>query len=106
MQVEICSNCCGEDRKEQCGKCGMDKEATELNGCCKDDSKQIKLEVDQKSDKLPLQNFGTWPIGITDINIYAHNWPHHTECSPIPLSTAPLRGKILFVYLLNCTFRI
>ena len=95
-----------KDRNEQCGKCGMDKEATESNGCCKDDSKQIKLEVDQKGNKLPFQNFSTWPIEITDSNLYTNDRPYLAECSPIPLSTAPPRGKNLSVYLLNCTFRI
>ena len=29
---------------EECGKCGMKKQ----DGCCKDESKQVKLESDQK----------------------------------------------------------
>ena len=38
----------GASDEDECGKCGMDKSETNDNGCCKDEHKQLKLDVDHK----------------------------------------------------------
>src|SRR5688500_1465038 len=40
---------------ESCGACGMKKSDEKENGCCKDESKAIKLDTDQKTLNVAIQ---------------------------------------------------
>lgn len=45
----------GDDSSEECGKCGMHLQ--ESNGCCKDDVKMVKMQVDQAFAKIVALDF-------------------------------------------------
>ena len=87
-----------------CGKCGMDTHKS--NGCCRDEVKIIKMEVDQKvashiSFELPaLEALVQTPSEfITASFINAGETRHYLNHSP-PLLTEQ------DTYLQNCVFRI
>lgn len=89
---------------EICGNCGM--HTGESNGCCRDEVKIIKMEVDQKtaSDilfELPaLEVTGHLPSQfIAAPFCIAEETAHHKNHSP-PLLTRQ------DTYLQNCVFRI
>jgi hypothetical protein len=90
---------------QQCRKCGMEKTATDLAGCCQDQHQFIKLDDDQKSDTINLEvsklqgemaGFGLFKELIKD-------FPAGYSISK---SRTPFRSCENETYLLNCTFRI
>ena len=90
---------------KNCGKCGMEKHPARDNGCCKDETKWLKIEDDHKTSpahfqvpKLPLET-------ISAILFFNDLFASQQVCA-IPESKAPLRSFEIETYLLNCVFRI
>lgn len=87
-----------------CGKCGM--ATTELNGCCHDEVKVIKLEQDQNNtpivsyDIAPLKLNFSDPSGFTVASYYKVGQQRHF-CNHSP----PLLS-VQDIYLQNNVFRI
>lgn len=88
-----------------CGKCGMEKNSSEENGCCKDEQKQVKLDNDHNAS-AGYKHLQTTPIAT------GHNFPeaslsvNDNISKKIPLSHAPLRCCSIADYILYCIFRI
>ncbi len=94
------------DEEEQCSKCGMDKTKSGDNGCCKDEYKQVKLNVDHQltiSDFDFLQTVavsepaffpGTLSVNVSSI------------AEENPTSNAPPQSRGIAIYKRNCVFRI
>lgn len=87
---------------DKCGKCGMEKDG----GCCKDEDKFVKNNVDQniaESAVQSMQGLSTAAL-FAFINSSENYFPSLIErypvCHPPPLISA---GEI---YILNCVFRI
>jgi hypothetical protein len=92
--------------EKECGKCGMEKETSTDDGCCKEEQKFISGEQSQKAPgflafELPLQ------IIDTDIN-YHSNWliPANSILSQLHYTNAPPRAQKVAAHIENCVFRI
>ena len=92
----------GESEAEECGKCGMP--TTDSDGCCKDEVKVVKLEVDHTLAKLLTADFSvSLPAVITANYLFT---PYLTSLAiEEPVAHGPpLREQD--TYLLNRVFRI
>ena len=96
-----------EDDNKKCGRCGMEKKESALIGCCREELKQLKVEIDQKlnndvspSFRLPaIQWFTSFhnyypPSQDTTSALFSHRLPAINQNQSI----AP--------YILLCHFRI
>jgi hypothetical protein len=98
----------GTSENKSCGKCGMDKEDNETNGCCKDEYKVVRLNVDQKSSQGKL-NISELPF-LADLS--ATCFRHENlqlqsgQIISSPLATPPPSGNTPAYYLRFCNFRI
>lgn len=89
----------------KCGECGMEKNNTKPNSCCKDEHKQLKIEKDQKTTaaiEMPQLIAYATPVSIIKLSI--HHFSSVTEENPF--SHAPLRSSSTAIYIRNCIFRI
>ncbi len=93
------------DEKNSCNNCGMEKDGSEKNACCKDEQKQLKIEKDQKTavafeltfsfvSALPASYY---PITFTELSSVTEEYP---------LNNAPPRTAVCPDYIRNCTFLI
>lgn len=95
------------NQKEECGKCGMDKsETNDDNGCCKDEHKQLKLDVAHKIagstfDHLQLLAIAL-PVSFVELPIISFS----SIAEENPTSNAPPRSFGVAIYKRNCVFRI
>ena len=91
--------------EKKCGKCGMEKEQNEDNGCCKDERQWIKIEDDQtlKSAQPEIPKLESEAIRLVFINntLFASE-----SVASSSENKAPLRSCETATYLLNCVFRI
>lgn len=93
------------DKDNSCNNCGMEKDGSEMNGCCKDEQKQLKIEKDQKlsaSIQLCLSLAVALPVSYLPITFDALS----SITEEYPLSNAPPRTAGCPGYIRNCTFRI
>lgn len=87
---------------DECDKCGMEKDG----GCCKDENKFVKNNVDQKVTE-PAAQF-IWiaavatPVGL----IYPSEHHFSSLIQEYPICHAPPRSNGVGIYLLNRVFRI
>lgn len=92
---------------DHCENCGMDKNQSTKNGCCKDEFKKIKTD---DSGKLVEGTFSTTivsaalPAPSLSYQFTAGSYPSISEEDP--KSNAPPRSKPVPVYVLNCTYLI
>lgn len=91
------------DESKDCGKCGMEKKQAADSGCCKEESKQAKLEIDQSTLTMAWE-FSLAPAEIIYASspvIFELNARTFTKAliDPPPLKSTP-------VYLLDRNFRI
>jgi hypothetical protein len=88
---------------EECGKCGMNVQTSD--GCCKDDVKVIKMQVDQNLAKIAVPNFTLSPFLFA---VLAGRFPDFLLTSisnAFPFSNGPPLSK-QNSYLLHCVFRL
>lgn len=92
----------GDNHDEECGKCGMHIEKS--RGCCKDDVKVVKMQMDQTTAKTFVADFSIpLPTAITGEFILA---PYKNCISAgYPLAHGPPLSK-QDTYLQNCVFRL
>ena len=84
----------------------MDKSENSDNGCCKDEHKQLKLDVDQKIvfstfDHLQLVAIAQ-PVSFIEIPAFAFS----SITEENPNSNAPPRSSSIAIYKRYCVFRI
>lgn len=92
----------GDSSSEECGKCGMHIE--DSGGCCKDDVKMVKMQVDQSLAKTITPGFSLQlPVKTLneDFSVAIVNKASNTY----PLAHGPPLSA-QDTYLLNCVFRL
>ncbi|RYZ26676.1 MAG: hypothetical protein EOO10_14905 [Chitinophagaceae bacterium] len=92
----------GDTSSDECNKCGMHIESS--GGCCKDDVKMVKMQVDQSFAKTTTPNFTL----LTALPVFYESYvtPYsdsHEE--NYPLAHGPPLSK-QDTYLQNCVFRL
>ena len=89
-----------------CNNCGMEKSNERDNGCCKDEHKFVKNNIDQKTVAYSFQLMEL--MGSSPHPVYAElpflQILSITEKNPV--SNAPPRSNSIAVYILNRTFLI
>ena len=93
-------------KSKSCAKCGMEKKDKNNNGCCRDEHKFFKNNIDQKTtdgSASLLQLFATsLPIRTLSFAIY----PNLFLATTAPFGHAPPDYHEADVYIRNCVFRI
>ena len=88
-----------------CGTCGMEKEETNTNGCCKDEFHWIKVDDDQQTQTIHFV-FSKPYSELLSFDFFDGVYFTPQENLTCTDSKAPQRSSELPVYLLNCIFRI
>ena len=86
----------------KCEKCGMEKDG----GCCKDENKFVKSNVDQKVAEAALQLIQTATVATPVALIYPSEHYFSSLIQEYPESNAPPRSNGVGIYILNSVFRI
>ena len=87
---------------DTCGKCGM--ETTNSNGCCRDEYKVVKIEVDQLVAKALHSNFSLPVISHVSTDYLLAPFRNFTNRNLIAHSPPLLSEQE--TYIENCVFRI
>lgn len=93
------------ESSDSCSKCGMQKKASK-NKCCKDETKLVKIEQDQKVT-MPLDH----TVDLTAVELLQYNFILPTAFFDSSIdetfySNAPPLAFKAPIYLRNCDFRI
>jgi len=86
---------------DKCNKCGMEKDG----GCCKDENKFVKNNVDQKVAESAIQ-LRQMAVPVPDAFIYTDEHYFSSLIPEYPISHAPPRNNGVGIYILNSVFRI
>ena len=89
----------GEDK---CSKCGMEKDG----GCCKDENKFVKNNIDQKVAESSIQLIQMAVVATPPALIYLSEHYFSFLIQEYPISNAPPRNNGVAIYILNSVFRI
>lgn len=89
---------------KQCDNCGMEKKGSP-NGCCKDEQKFVKSDLDQKSTGNALEFLQFAAVAPEHGNPHAEALPRSIDHS-FPRANAPPLSSSCSIYLLHCNFRI
>jgi hypothetical protein len=91
---------------DNCSKCGMEKNSSQNNKCCKDEQKYIKNTADQKVRETNLQfiQILSSALPVPFIETTFKEFSSVTEENP-RTNAPPLINSVL-LYIRNCTFRI
>ena len=92
----------GDTGKDECNKCGMHIE--DSNGCCKNDVKLMKLEVDQSVTTVLSTDFSLHLLLPLTTQLFTAAL-QNTIQEDYPLSHGPPLSK-QDTYLKNCVFRL
>ena len=92
----------GDTSADKCGKCGMHIESSD--GCCKDDVKMIKMQVDQSFAKIAVPDFSLHLAVLQADEYYVVAYTNTPE-EKHPLAHGPPISK-QDTYLQNCVFRL
>jgi len=87
-----------------CGSCGMEKKGSD-NGCCKDEQKFVKSNLDQKVSGNDLQFLQFFPALPEPGHYMAYAIPRIHALS-FPRAHAPPLSSSAPLHLLHCNFRI
>ena len=87
---------------DKCDKCGMEKNG----GCCKDENKFVKNNVDQKVAEPAVQLIQMSAIATPDGIINSSEHYLSSLIQGYPIINAPLRSNGVGIYILNSVFRI
>ncbi|MFF5383314.1 HYC_CC_PP family protein [Pedobacter suwonensis] len=89
-----------------CELCGMTKNATKKNSCCKDDYKQAKVDQSKKATQL-VYEFKQFPAVFQHtFNSDAHQIALSALKTNTVFSNAPPERLSVPVFIRNCTYRI
>ena len=93
----------GKEDKEQCNKCGLDEKQATDSGCCKDESKQAKMEIDQSTVIMAWENYFA-PASIINVPSPVITETIFRSFTKDLIDPPPLRRTP--VYILDRNFRI
>ena len=94
-------NSCG-DKCDKCGKCGMEKDG----GCCKDENKFVKNNIDQKVAEPVLQLVKISAVDTPGAFIYISEHYLSSLIREFPVSKTPPRSNGVGIYILHSVFRL
>ena len=86
----------------KCDKCGMEKDG----GCCKDENKFVKNNVDQKVAESSIQLIQMTAGATPTAFIYPSEQYFSSLIQEYSISNAPPRSNGVGIYILNSVFRI
>ncbi|HUC81100.1 MAG TPA: hypothetical protein VMR70_09300 [Flavisolibacter sp.] len=92
----------GESDRDECGKCGM--HIDDSGGCCKDDVKMVKMQVDQSFAKITAPDFSLQLPEKTFDAAYLLA-AANASFNKYPLAHGPPLSD-QDTYLRNCVFRL
>jgi len=92
----------GDSSSEKCGKCGMHIQSSD--GCCKDDVKLVKMQVDQSFAKIAVPDFSL-DLAVPQAQEFYFVSYHRSPEEKHPLANGPPLSK-QDTYLQNCVFRL
>lgn len=92
----------GDTSSDECNKCGMHIESS--GGCCKDDVKMVKMQVDQSFAKITVPDFSLPAVLPLVYDSYFTSYAKSVDES-YPLAHGPPLSK-QDTYLQNCVFRL
>ena len=86
---------------DKCSKCGMEKDG----GCCKDENKFVKNNIDQK---VAESSFQLIQMAVATPTNLIYSFEHHFSSliQEYPISDAPPRNNGVGIYILNSVFRL
>ena len=87
---------------DKCSKCGMEKDG----GCCKDENKFVKNNIDQKVAEPVLQLVKITSVDAPNAFIYTSEHYLPSLIREFLISKAPPRSNGVGIYLLNSVFRL
>jgi hypothetical protein len=88
---------------DTCSRCGM--ETTDSDGCCRDEYKVVKIEVDQLVAKALQTDFSLPLISYTSTEYLLAPFRNFTSDKTLIAHSPPLLSE-QEVYIQNCVFRI
>ena len=86
---------------DKCDKCGMEKDG----GCCKDENKFVKNNIDQKIAESSIQLTQMAAVASPAAFIYISEYHFSSIIQENPFGHAPPRNGV-GIYILNCVFRL
>ena len=87
---------------DKCDKCGMEKNG----GCCKDENKFVKNNIDQKVTESAIQLIQMAAVATPTAFIYTSEYHFISIIQENSLSHAPPRNNGIGIHILNCVFRL
>jgi len=87
-----------------CGNCGMEKAPKSSNKCCKDETRQLKIDKDQRLSDNDFQLTETTDVAIINPH-YSISFSTLSQWSLTKINGPPLLGRTS-LNILNCVFRI
>ena len=95
-----------KSEQSTCGLCGMTKTESSKNSCCKDDSKQAKLDQSKKTNQL-VYSFKQFPATvISSFKSDVYHLALLTQQVKTVYGNAPPERLSVPVFIRNCTYRI
>lgn len=96
-----------KNEQKECEQCGMEKNLSDDMGCCKDEYKQLKLQVDQK---LSYESSLHVSLSVSESTTVFHNDRPLLLKTIVPCFTSRFPAlkehNSIAVYILLCNFRI
>ena len=87
---------------DKCDNCGMEKDG----GCCKDENKFVKNNIDQKRAESSIQLIQMAAVAAPAAFIYPSEYHFTSIIRENHLSHAPPRNNGIGIYILNNVFRL
>lgn len=87
---------------EKCNKCGMEKDG----GCCKDENKLVKNNIDQKLTESSIHLKQMAGVATPAAFIYTSEYHFTSIIQENPLRHAPPRNNGIGIHILNSVFRL
>ena len=96
-----------ENTLDDCENCGMERSLTEDNGCCSEESQQLKVDNKKEEDSFRLKVLQSIDTALTPNFFEIPDFLQlATSASNYPLVNSPPKTAKIPVYLRNCVFRI
>jgi len=86
---------------DKCHKCGMEKDG----GCCKDENKFLKNNIDQKVAESSIQLIQMAAVATPPAFIYTPEL-YFSSIKEYPTNHAPPRNNGVGIFILNSVFRL
>ncbi len=96
----------GHSESSTCGRCGMQNNEGEDNGCCKDEHQLMKNDADQKITETGFQMTQQLAVVLPVENIEFPAFWVTSTIAENPFNHGPPLGGDVALYLRNCVFLI